>query len=61
MKIKRWHGLALWALVTLWAIGLIGEALYAAVTIALFGGAACGVVQWYAGRALEARRDEEVV
>lgn len=61
MKIKRWHGLALWASVTLWAIALIEEAPYAAVAIALLGGAACGFVYWYAGRGLQSRRDKDVV
>jgi len=48
MKIKRWHGLAVWAFGSLLAIALIGDALMAGMAIAVVSGVAFGIVNWYA-------------
>lgn len=52
MKIKRWHGFAVWLAATLAAIAFIGDALYVGLGIALLGGIACGFLYWLAAREL---------
>lgn len=61
MRIKRWHGLIVWAAGTLLAIAVIGEGLYAGAAIALVSGAAFGLVNWYAGRNARVGRDDDAV
>ncbi len=58
MKIKRWHGLAAWAVFSLTAIALVGEAPYVGLGVALGGGVLFGLVNWYAARrAVSSERD----
>ncbi len=50
MKIKRWHGLAAWAFFSLLAIAFIQDSAYLGLGIAVCGGLAFGVLNWYAAR-----------
>lgn len=61
MKIRRWHGVVVWALGTLFAIALIEEAPYAAVAVAVLGGIAFGLINWYALRESPKGSAEDVV
>lgn len=57
MKIRRWHGLVVWAIGSLWAIAVVGDALMAGMVIAVASGVAFGIVNW---RATAKSKDDAV-
>ncbi len=55
MKLDIWHALLVWAIGSLVAIALIGDALYLGLAVALLSGVAFGLINVWAYRRRQAQ------